>query len=81
MDNEMIATISKGQQITIPASIREMLGLDVGSKVDVEYDEGKILITPLGEELGAAFAIAKKVKPKHKLNAEQMDKLNEERFR
>lgn len=39
-----------------------------------------MIVTPLEESLEAAFAIAKKIKPKHKLSAEQMDKLNEERF-
>ena len=35
MINVMIITISKGQQITIPANIRENLGLNVGSKVEM----------------------------------------------
>ena len=59
MLNEMIVTISKGQQITIPASMRELLGLDIGSKVDVECEEGKIIINPVGEELEVIFKAAK----------------------
>ena len=81
MLNDMIVTISKGQQITIPANMREMLGLDIGSKVDVEYEEGKIVISPVGEELEEFFRQAKKWKPKYHLTAKQMDEINERMFR
>lgn len=77
----MIVTVSKGQQITIPVNMREMLGLDIGSKVDVEYEEGKIVIKPVGEELEEFFRQAKKWKPKYHLTAEQMDEMNERMFR
>lgn len=77
----MIVSISKGQQITIPVNIREMLGLDVGSKVEVQYEKGKILIKPVGESLEELFKEAEHIKPKHKLTAEQMDQLNEAIFR
>lgn len=81
MKHEMIVTVSKGQQITIPATMREMLGIDVGSKVDVEYEEGRIVINPVGEELEEFFKLAKKFKPKYDLTAEQMDEINERMFR
>ncbi len=81
MNHEMIITISKGQQITIPASMREMLGLDIGSKVEVDYEDGKIIIRPVGEELEEFFKLAKQWKPKHDLTAEQMDEFNERMFR
>ena len=77
----MLATISKGQQITIPAIIRDALGLGVGSKVEIEQVGKKIVIKPLGEDLEALFAETKHMKPKHKLTAEQMDELNERLFR
>lgn len=77
----MIVTISKGQQITIPVTMREMLGLDVGSKVDVEYEEGRIIINPVGEELETIFKVAKKLKPRYNLTVEQMDEFNERMFR
>ena len=77
----MIITISKGQQITIPARMREMLGLDIGSKVDMDYEDGKIVIRPVGEELEEFFKLAKKWKPKYNLTAEQMDEMNERMFR
>ena len=77
----MIATISKGQQITIPASIREALGLDIGSKVEIEQIGKRVVLKPLGDELESIFAEAKKVKPRQKLTAQQMDALNERIFR
>ncbi|MEK6868082.1 MAG: AbrB/MazE/SpoVT family DNA-binding domain-containing protein [Nanoarchaeota archaeon] len=77
----MLATISKGQQITIPAIIRESLGLGVGSKVEIVQIGKKIVIKPLGEELEALFAETKHMKPRQKLTAEQMDELNERMFR
>ena len=77
----MITTISKGQQITIPASIRELLGLVIGSKVDMEYEKGRIIIKPVGEDLDTFFKRAKHFKPKHKLSAKEMDEFNERAFR
>ena len=77
----MIVTISKGQQITIPADIRNELGLEVGSKVEIEKEDGKIVITPLGDSLKELFKKAKSVQPKHVLTAEQMDELNEKMFK
>ena len=77
----MIVTISKGQQITLPAHIRKQLGLTIGSKVEIEQKGCKIIIQPLGEDLDSIFEKAKKIKPKHKLTAEQMDQLNEKMFR
>ena len=77
----MIVTISKGQQITIPATMRDELGLQPGSKVDVEQKEGKITIKPIGEDLVELFKKAKTIKPKHHLTAAQMDALNEGMFK
>ena len=55
MLNEMIASISKGQQITIPVELRELLGLDVGSRVNIEEENGKIVIELLGNGLEHIF--------------------------
>lgn len=77
----MIATLSKGQQITIPASIRETLGLDIGSRLEIEQTGNKIILKPLGEDIETIFSHAKKIKPKQKLTAQQMDELNERLFR
>ena len=73
----MIVAMSKGQQLTIPADIRNHLGLDVGMKVDIIEKNGRIIIEPVGEDLETLFKKAKKIKPKLNLSAEQMDELNE----
>ena len=69
----MIITISKGQQITIPSSFRKELDLHVGSKIELEQKNKSLIITPIDENLDSLFAKAKKIKPKHKLSAKQMD--------
>ena len=73
----MIITISKGQQITIPAEMRKELKLKVGSRIELTKKENKIIIQPLEEDLEELFANAKNIKPKHNLTAEQMDELIE----
>ena len=60
----MITAISKGLQITIPADIREELGLGIGSKVDIECENGKIIIKPAGEELEEIFKRVKEMRTK-----------------
>ena len=75
--NSTIITISKGMQITIPASIREELGLDVGGRIEIEEKNGTILLKPLGEDLQQLFQEAKSVKPKYNLTAKEMDRLIE----
>ena len=64
----MIISISKGQQITIPAEMRSDLGLNVGSKMEIVRIGNKIVLTSLGEDLESIFAKAKKIKPKHNLS-------------
>ena len=73
----MIVTISKGQQITIPSEFRKDLKLKVGSKVEVIKKQNKIIIQPLEEDLDKLFDNARKIKPRHKLTAKQMDELVE----
>ena len=73
----MIATISKGQQITIPAEMRNEFDLHVGSRVEINRKGKAIVITPLDEDLKALFKEAKFKKPKRNLTAEQMDQLVE----
>ena len=74
----MIVTISKGQQITIPAEMRKELKLKVGSRVEVVKRKNEIIIRPVGEDLEKLFEEAKKIVPKHKLTAGQMDQLIED---
>jgi len=77
----MIATISKGQQITIPAIFREALGLNVGSKVEIERVGQKIILKSVGDDLNTLFEEAKKVKPKKHMTVEEMDVFAESMFR
>ena len=70
--------MSKGQQITIPSEYRKELKLHVGSKVDLIKKGNAIIIKPIDEELGELFEEARKIKPKHKLTAKQMDNLVED---
>ena len=73
----MITKISKGLQITIPAEFRNKLDLEVGSKIEIDLKDNKIIISPIDEDLEKLFKEARKTKPKLKLTAEQMDKLAE----
>ena len=77
----MIVTISKGQQITIPAEMRKELKLKIGSKVEMVKGKNEIIIKPIDGDLEKLFEEAKNIKPKHNLTAEQMDELNERMFR
>lgn len=74
----MIIKISKGQQITIPSSIRKEFDFNIGSKVDLEKKGNKIIIRPIGDNLHKLFDEAKRTKPKYKLTPKQMDKLVED---
>ena len=74
---KLIVTISKGQQITIPSEFRKDLNLKVGSKVEAIKKKDKIIIRPLEEDLDKLFDNARKIKPRHKLTAKQMDELVE----
>lgn len=73
----MLTTISKGQQITIPAEMRNKLKLQKGSRVEISLVEDKIVITPLRDDLETIFKETKNIKPRYNLTAEQMDELNE----
>lgn len=73
----MITSISKGYQLTIPADIRNELGLGIGSRVEITKKEQKIIIEPIKEDIEEIFKEAKRIKPKHRLTAEQMDKMIE----
>ena len=74
----MIVKVSKGQQITIPSKFRKELSLHVGSKVEMIKKGNKIIIQPIEEDLSKLFEEARKIKPKYKLTAKQMDELIED---
>ena len=77
----MIVEVSKGRQITLPADIRNEFNLDIGSKLEIEKRNDEIVLKPVGEDLKKMFRNAKSIKPKHRLSAWKMDKLNEGIFR
>lgn len=81
MNHEMITTITKGQQITLPASIRQKLGLGMGSKLEISIQDGKIVLEPIADDLEVLFAKARKVTPKFNPTAEEMDEISEAMFR
>ena len=81
MNHEMIITITKGQQITLPASIRQKLGLEIGAKLEMTVLDGRIVLEPIAEDLEVLFAKAKKVVPKFNPTAEEMDEISEAMFR
>lgn len=45
-----VATVSSRGQVVIPREIRERMGLEEGTKVEVEVAEGKIILRPLPAE-------------------------------
>jgi len=71
----MITKLTSGLQITIPAEARKILGIKPNSFLEIEIDkkEGKMILTTLKEDLDTLFEQAKKIKPRHKLTAKQMD--------
>jgi len=73
----MITTISKGQQVTIPAQFRKALHLTVGSRVEIEKKGKTLVIKPIDGDLKTLFREAKTVAPKRRLSAKQMDELIE----
>jgi len=77
----MIVEVSKGKQITIPAEIRNLLDLHVGSKLEISRKKKEIILKPIGDDLGKMFQQAARMKPKRNLTPEQMDELNERLFR
>ncbi len=77
----MIIEMSKGRQITIPVEIRNEFDLNAGSKFELIKRKNEIILKILGDNLDDLLNNAKNIKPKHKLDAEEMDKLNERLFR
>ena len=73
----MIIEMSKGRQITIPVEIRNEFDLNTGSKFELIKRKNEIILKILGDNLDDLLNNAKNIKPKHKLDAEEMDKLKQ----
>jgi len=74
----MITKITNGQQITIPAALRNKLKLKPGTTVEIEIKGKKITISPIEEDLEEMFEKTKKIKPKINISPQEMDKLIED---
>ncbi len=75
----MIAEISKGSQITIPAQWRKSLGLAIGDKIDIEIEGKSLVISPLDDlSIDEVFAKVKKLKPHHISPAELKSMIDKE---
>ena len=71
----MLVKMSKGYQLTIPASIRNRFGLKPGTEVDVDVEGIKIVITPIEDvNIEDVFKRADKFK-EHKLSPIDLEKI------
>lgn len=71
-----IIEVSKGYQITIPAQVRKKFGFGIGSKLDLEIRDDKIVLEPLEPDWDKIFADVKKM-PKHDYTPEELNKIAE----
>ena len=68
------ATLSSKGQITIPAAVREKLGLATGDRVEfVELSDGKFAIVPAVEDVRSLKGIVRK--PPRPVSIEEMRRI------
>ena len=74
----MIAKMSKGYQITIPAEIRKKFDLVIGSPIDVEVQKKEIILKPINrkKELERLFKEADKF-PRNNLTPRDLEKMED----
>ena len=76
----MLARISKGYQLTIPAAMRNKFRLKPGTEVDVHVKKNKIVITPLENiSIEDVFKRADRFKA-HNLTPEDLEKMEDELY-
>lgn len=46
----MVVTLSSKGQLVIPKNVRETLGLENGSQLELSFDGGKIILEPFQED-------------------------------
>ncbi|HLC65045.1 MAG TPA: AbrB/MazE/SpoVT family DNA-binding domain-containing protein [Candidatus Nanoarchaeia archaeon] len=77
----MITAMSKGYQITIPASWRKALNIEPGTKMEIEKKGKKIVITPFEplnwDELWKEVDASLKKHQKRKVSTEEIVKMRE----
>ena len=59
--------------VSIPKSILQTLGLEVGSKLDLSIEEGRIVLKPVGEELSLEAVL--QGSPKERLQITEDDRV------
>ena len=70
----MIVEISKGYQISVPASIRKKYNLEAGDKLELEDQDGKLLVTlPQEESWQEIWDEIDKTATEHQLTPEELD--------
>ena len=52
-------TVTAEGQVIIPKEILDQLNIQVGSQIDFEIHEGKLVLTPVIENIQAAFGLLK----------------------
>ena len=64
------STVTTKGQVTIPAKVRNQLGIHQGDRVGFVYEDGKVIILPVIENIEAAFGI---VSTQQSVSLEDMD--------
>ncbi|MDQ6967864.1 MAG: AbrB/MazE/SpoVT family DNA-binding domain-containing protein [Mariprofundaceae bacterium] len=75
MKTSLVTT--KGQ-VTIPASVRDQLGIQQGDRVGFVYEDGKLMILPVIKDIEAAFGI---ISAEQSVSLEDMEQVIESRGR
>ena len=67
------ATVTSKGQVTIPATVRALLGIDTGSRIEfVEMEKGKFMIVPAVSPIQTLKGMLRK--PPSPISIEQMNK-------
>jgi AbrB family looped-hinge helix DNA binding protein len=64
--NSQITTVTQKGQVTIPASIRKLLGIQPKQKVEFNYSNGQVTISPVKDFLDFGGTISTPAKNKNK---------------
>jgi len=75
MKTSLVTT--KGQ-VTIPAAVRQQLGIHQGDRVGFVYEDGKVIILPVIKNIEAAFGL---VSTNHSVSLDDMEQAIQNRGR
>lgn len=59
---EIVTTMTKKGQVTVPAEIRQLLGLKPKDKIAFSVEEGRVRVAPAKYTLEAAYGAVKPLK-------------------